>query len=545
MNAILKNRLAQYGAFAAIGTLPSGKIAAQEVYTDVDPDTLLYSVGEYWVSEPGWLYFDLNADGALDVGLDFDTHSACYACPVWTYFHIDLADNVTVPIAFAPACYLSSTFGAGYSSTACIFPEIEVLKPLYEGDTLSEALNWDVIDDVFDTQSCGWYGEACKQGDLDPHDAKNFLTFRIIDTDTSYCWMRLRFADDSMFVAEYACNSTPEYVIHDKIADVVNNLSVIADTCTGNTDEIHVMFDPALYENSVSEYRIMVAPTVDFSADEALLVAPGNYVSVIPNGLPVDVRLPADFHNYTGTPLLPEQDIKVSVFSIFKAPVSNICAQVWSAQMQFGASGKAEAPITLDLHNETSTYTSADLSLTVISTVDTAKTEAYRLMFLPSADMPFFSVDMARSVESANYILLPPNPLAAVHLPVGMTIWNGEPMLPEVYYRAVILALPNTPDYCVSKLGGFSGAAKYFQAPVAVSEERPAIFVRYDQDVIHIDNHEQLTLNIQVYDISGRVLCAAQSMERNIQIPFDYPAGMYFVHTRNAYGTQVMKIMHD
>lgn len=522
-----------------------GPLTGQEVYTNPEPDVFLFRYEEDWLSEPGMQYFDLNTDGALDIGLDINTYSACYGCPVFTYFDIYLADQVSVPVSHAPACYLSTTFGAGYSSSACVFPAQDVLQVVHEGDTLSELLDWGNIGDIFKTHACGWYGETCVQGEFDYNDYKNFIAFRMIDTDTSYCWMRLRFADDSLFVAEYACNTVPEYIIHDKIADVANNLTVVTDTCTANTDEIHIMFDPANYENSVSEYRIMVAPTIDFSANDALLVSPENYVSVIPTGAPVDVRLPPDFTNYNGAPLLPEQDIKVSVFSIFNAPESNQCAQVWAAPVQFAANGKAEAPITLDLANETETYTSADLSLTIVSTVDTVKTYSYRLMFLLSTDMPFFSVEMAREVLPEHFIELPPNPTDPIPIPANMTTWNGELMLPETYYRAVILAMPNEPEYCVSKLGGFSGASQFAAAPVNISIMQNTISCIYENNTIQVHQNTGETISIEVYDLNGRLLVSHSSREDALHLPFHHPPGMYIVRMYSNSGIQSIKLICD
>ncbi len=542
-----KQKLKQYSALATATCAGIAPLAAQEVYTNPEPDVFLYAYDEDWLTEPGMQYFDLNADGVLDVGLDLNTFSACYACPVFTYFDIYLADQVSVPVSHAPACYLSSTFGSGYSSTACVFPAQDVLKVMHEGDTLSALIEWGTIADIFKTHQCGWYGEACVQGAFDFNDYKNFITFRLIDTDTSYCWMRLRFADDSLFVAEYACNDVSAYIIHDKIADVANNLTVVTDTCTANTDEIHVMFNPANYENSVSEYRIMVAPTIDFSANDALLVSPENYVSVIPTGAPVDVRLPPDFRNYNGVPLLPEQDIKVSVFSIYNTPESNQCAQVWAAPVQFSANGKAEAPISLDLNNHTETYTSADLSLSILSTVDTAKTAAYRLMFLLSYDMPFFSVDMAREVLPENYIVLEPNPIGPIPIPANMTTWNGTLMLPETNYRAVILAMPNTPDYCVSKMGGFSGASQFSAAPVPIQDnaELGSIYCRYQNKAIQVQHIAGEPLTICMYDISGNLLATKQSSEGEIRIPFDQPPGVYVVQMITKSGMHIQKLVCD
>lgn len=57
-------------------------------------------------------------------------------------------------------------------------------------------------------------------------------------------------------------------------------------------DELKVQFKKALDEETVSEYRIMVTPGYGFSANEALLISPENYLSVLPTGNDIDIRLP-------------------------------------------------------------------------------------------------------------------------------------------------------------------------------------------------------------------------------------------------------------
>ena len=159
---------------------------------------------------------------------------------------------------------------------------------------------------------------GCIQGEFDFNSPKQFLAFQIINIDTNYCWLRLAWEGESLFMKDFACSSTPDdsIFIQDKIADEVRDLVLIKDSCTGGTDELKVKFKPPLDEETVSEYRIMVAPSYGFNPNSALIVAPENYVSVLPTGNDIEIRLPKNFPNYLGEELPPFTDIKITVVSI-------------------------------------------------------------------------------------------------------------------------------------------------------------------------------------------------------------------------------------
>lgn len=77
-------KMLNYSALA-LGFLAANNSEAQIVYTDVEPDILLYSLEGGWLEDEGMQYIDFNFDGNIDIGLSFHTAYDCGYCPTWTF----------------------------------------------------------------------------------------------------------------------------------------------------------------------------------------------------------------------------------------------------------------------------------------------------------------------------------------------------------------------------------------------------------------------------------------------------------------------------
>lgn len=78
----LQSQLMQYSLMAsAIGV--TNNLNAQVIYTDIEPDILLY---QYVNEAEGWGYVDLNDDDIIDVGVLFEVGYNCGYCPYWFDF---------------------------------------------------------------------------------------------------------------------------------------------------------------------------------------------------------------------------------------------------------------------------------------------------------------------------------------------------------------------------------------------------------------------------------------------------------------------------
>jgi len=539
-----RDKLINYAALAS-GILVIGDTDAQVIYTDIDPDILLFSLDGGWLEDEGMQYIDFNFDGINDIGLSFNTAYDCGYCPVWTFFNLELYGANKIAVELANPCYLSSTFGSGYSSTECIIPAQNIARVIFEGDTLSEFVEWDEITDIFETHICGYYGESCIQGEFDFNAPKQFIGFQIIDTDTNYCWLRLGWNDDSLYINDFACTSSPSdmLVVKDRIADEVRNLVLYTDSCTGGADELRVQFKKALDEETVSEYRIMVAPGYGFSANEALLISPENYLSIIPSGSDVDIRLPADFPNYVGEPLPVLSDIKITVFSISKFPYSNECSLVRSLPAQIGEYSFAVTPDEINLDTTMLAYNSSDLFVSVDEILDTLQSSAFRIMFLRGMDWNHFEIEMAESASPGNYIEIPPTQEFNIQIPELMKTWDGELMEPSVLYRAVILSMLMEGNTCKNNLSDVSNFAMFLADPTTIIFNAHNVNIYYSNGSVSISNDQIMSGIVTIFNFNGAIISEKNIFGNNNTVPFVQPPGIYLLRLKLETGVYQQKFI--
>ena len=490
-------------------------------------------------------YIDFNFDGNIDIGLSFHTAYDCGYCPTWTFFNLELYGSNKIAVEFAEACYLSSTFGSGYSSTECIIPGQNVARVFVEGDTISEFIDWDQITDIFETHICGYYGEDCTQGEYDFHASKQFLGFQIIDTDTNYCWLRLGWNDDSLYINDFACSSAPADIItvKDKIADAVHDLVLYTDSCTGGTDELKVQFKKALDEETVSEYRIMVTPGYGFSANEALLISPENYLSVLPTGNDIDIRLPKNFTNYIGDELPILSDIKITVFSISKFPFSNECSMVISNPAQIGVNSFPETPTEVNLISTEVAYNSSDISVSIDELIDTTVSSKFRIMMILGSVWDEFTLENAESALPENYIEILPTQEFNIQLPENMKTWNGDFLEPFIFYRAVILVLPKDGITCLNKLSDVSNYASFKANPNSIENVLQDFNIYYKEDIIFISSGRNIQGNLRVFDLKGTEIFEDDIYGDDIKVPFHKLPGIYIVKLETETGIYPQKII--
>ena len=215
MNKHTEYKLLQYAALASTAMV-GDTLSAQVVYTDIEPDVLLYE--DVWDSE-GWEYFDLNDDGTLDVGLSYDVVFICGYCPYVWQFGVELLDGVEIATTMAPPLSLWSTFQSTYSSSvgACQIPSHAVARGFALGEAIFAEDTFNNITQIFKTYECGSNGDFGVQIDVDfwdhewSPDAKPFLGFKIpVALGYQYAWLRLYSGDDEkVYVTDLAYQSIP------------------------------------------------------------------------------------------------------------------------------------------------------------------------------------------------------------------------------------------------------------------------------------------------------------------------------------------------
>lgn len=532
-----QKKLINYSSLATgILTLSLGD--AQVVYTDIYPDILLFNE----MDEIGMQYLDFNVDGVNDVGLSFTTHYGCGYCPTQVFFNLDLTGSNNIAVDLAGPCYLSSTYT---SSTVCIIPARNMARVFAEGEIVSEFNSWDHIDDIFDSNKCGMFGGGCIQGEFDFNSPKQFLAFQIIDIDTNYCWLRLAWEGESLFMKDFACSSVVDdsIIILDKMADQVSDLVLVSDSCTGGTDELKVKFKIPLHEETISEYRIVVAPSYGFLPNSALLLPPENYLSVLPTGSDIEIRLPENFPNYLGEPLPPLTDIKVTVVSISKFPFSIECSSVISAPAQFGVNSYPETPDELNLTSTTLEFNSSDLFVSYEEIFDTSQSSALRIFMVDGVEWYDFTTTQAESILPENYIEIPPTHMFNIQLPVNMKTWNGDLMQPNSYYRAFVLAIYKDGVKCANKLSDVSNYSMFEANPNFLENHFHDFNIYYKEGIISISSNQNIYGDLSVFDLKGSEVFAKEINGDEIKVPFVKPSGIYLVKLETSFGIFSQKII--
>lgn len=535
-----QKKLISYSALAS-GILSFGSVEAQVEYTDIHPDVLLFDE----MGEIGMEYLDFNFDGVNDIGLSFSTYYGCGYCPTQVFFNIELAVSNNIAVDLSEPCYLSSTFGSGYSSTECIFPALNIAKVFEEGDIISQYNSWAQIGEILESNKCGMFGEGCIQGEFDFNAPKQFLAFQLINTDTNYCWLRLAWEGESLFMKDFACSNALDdsILIKDKIADEVQDLVLVSDSCTGGTDELKVKFNIPMDEETVSEYRIVVAPGYGFNPNSALLLAPENYLSVLPTGNDVEIRLPKNFPNYLGEELPAFTDIKVTVVSISKFPLSTECSAVISLPAQYGLDSYPETPDELNLTKITLAYDPSDLYVSHEEIFDTAQSSAFRIFMVKGVEWYDFTTTQAESILPENYIEIPPMHTFNIQLPEDMKLWNGDIMQPETYYRAFVLALYKDGVKCANKLSDVSNFASFHANPDAIENVKQDFIIYYTESMIIVSSDNNIQSNLQVFDTKGSKVLEEKIYGEHIKIPFNKPEGIYIVKIETNSGIFLQKII--
>lgn len=248
MNKHTEYKLLQYAALASTAMV-GDTLSAQVVYTDIEPDVLLYE--DVWDSQ-GWEYFDLNDDGNLDVGLSYDVVFICGYCPYVWQFGVDLLDGVEIATTMAPPLSLWSTFQSTYSSSvgACQIPSHAVARGFALGEAIFAEDTFNNITQIFKTYECGSNGDFGVQIDIDiwesPYSAANkpFLAFSVPGPlGHQYAWLRVYAnADDGkVYVTDKAYQSIPNAgLVIDMPTTSIESTIDIAPIIFSNNNTIHI-----------------------------------------------------------------------------------------------------------------------------------------------------------------------------------------------------------------------------------------------------------------------------------------------------------------
>ena len=215
----MKNRkptLSQYSLLSAGMIALPGATDAQAVFTDLEPDVLVYS--GVFENEP-MKYFDFDDDGLDDVGILYSVDFVCGYCPYNLSFNVELLYGAEIAFMMAPSLSLWSTYQSSYSSSVgeCQIPSHAVARGFFSGEVITPLADFTVMDELALTYSCGSNGDFGVQNDLDIWESpaspatKPFIAFRFMhDGETHLGWLRLYSGpeDENVYVTHMGYQKT-------------------------------------------------------------------------------------------------------------------------------------------------------------------------------------------------------------------------------------------------------------------------------------------------------------------------------------------------
>lgn len=299
MNSTVKKLLAYSSHAGAFLSIPAG-LHAQVVYHNIDPDSIFENDGS--------INIDFNVDGINDLTIteyyDFDW-------TWWTDYTEAWWGDLSVQITNFSAVVSNPAYAPSYGALN-----------LMSGFSIKNSAMWNAFDDIkliayssydsyiYEANYNNWKGANKYLG-------VNFL----IGGEEHYGWIRLSITnngnsngirDYSVAIQDFAYEATAgaPLVISNPTASVAENVFISDIYENENASDFRVQFDNALYESTVSAYRIFMCPYSYLSPTPPSLafletLPPERYLEVEAIGTPTyDVILPETMTDINGDPVL-------------------------------------------------------------------------------------------------------------------------------------------------------------------------------------------------------------------------------------------------
>ena len=355
----LQKKIKSYSALAGAFVALTPVAHAGVVYTEIDPDTTLFS-GEV-------LQIDMDGDQIVDFSL---------APTIITYAYGtgSVVFNINYALAFVrPGNAIAgstSTFTTSGGSTLTFQIPYALNPGISVGSSMS--FNSNTEPHTLGAFISGYYTLVGNFNNV----TDKFLGVRfLINGNTHYGWIRLDVqmsgaGAPNISVKGYAYEDVPNTPIATSLAvtlpsEPVSNIQVADVADNGNGQDLQVSFNKAVNESKVGEYRIIAVKSTGaagFDLTAANSVTAGNYTSVTPNGNNISQVLSAGAKDKDGDLIANQVAYKVFVLSVADGINATINAlSSASAEITLTALSCQEHNITINAGwNMISTYINPD-----------------------------------------------------------------------------------------------------------------------------------------------------------------------------------------
>lgn len=292
------SKLSAYSALAAAYLMSPQDVAAQMVYTDINPDKIVGGYLDYPL--------DFNVDGINEFIIASDLFYT------WTSFGGASWGYETQYVSVLN--YAEIIFSGSHPMRLDAGESVDSSKPFTEDDLNIMWASYNFAGWLDFGVGTNWAGDD------------GFIGVRFhIGADTHYGWIRLEIRDlpayglPKVVIKDFAYNATPDEPAITSLtsASTAHNL-ILNDVSETNTPaDLQLTFDKATDETSVSAYRIFLDDSYPYiSLDEANILTPDRYTEIIPTGDNITINFNDDTRDVDGNAILPGTEYRAFVLSV-------------------------------------------------------------------------------------------------------------------------------------------------------------------------------------------------------------------------------------
>lgn len=464
------HRLLGYSALAGGLILPA-RGNAQIIYTDVDPDAVIFNDD---------MQFDMDGNGTADFKLVFESEFFATFAPPQLKLRINplgsnqvAFDTQIVPITYSGTPWYTYVGGA----TQVLFTNV----PALPADTwVSDALNFQLdIAALYERLFFFIYSESNYQAIIGGEftaDEDLFAGVRLFrDGNYHYGWMRLHVDPETgITVRDYAWELTPETPLQTAVKAYSIGWTSVSDAgITETPEDLAFAFTGAGTEADISEYRVICVKTgaVDAITPEIATTFPAEkYISIIPDG---SAEYSGNFDlaslDSDGDPIVAGTSYRLLVLNVM-TPASGYANILSDRSDAVTLVDTVSAATEVTLTDIGDAGNGADIKVKFDAPAIIEGIAEYRIIIAQRDSADAITLETALALTSDRYISVAPGDIDYnIDLTAGQLDYNGDLIRPEKY-KGIVLSVADGTTALHHALSALSGSVTLeMPTPVATA----------------------------------------------------------------------------
>ncbi len=452
------HRLLGYSALAGGLILPA-RGNAQIIYTDVDPDAVIFNDD---------MQFDMDGNGTADFKLVFESEFFATFAPPQLKLRINplgsnqvAFDTQIVPITYSGTPWYTYVGGA----TQVLFTNV----PALPADAwVSDALNFQLdIAALYERLFFFIYSESNYQAIIGGEFTAAEDLFAGVklfrDGNYHFGWMRLQVDPETgITVRDYAWELTPETPLQTAVKAYSIGWTSVSDAgVTETPEDLAFAFTGAGTEEDISEYRVICVKTgaVDDLTPEIATTLPAEkYISIIPDG---STEYTGHFNvasqDSDGDPIVAGTSYRLLVLNVM-TPTSgyaNILSDRSDAVILVDTVSAATEVSLTDIGDAGN---GADVKVKFDAPAITDGIAEYRIIIAQRDSADAITLETALALTPDRYISVAPGDIDYnIDLTAGQLDYNGDAIRPEKY-KGIVLSVADGTTALHHALSALSGS---------------------------------------------------------------------------------------